>query len=125
MFRSLPLFLNGLLLLAVLGSAACSHCEETFVVPEDARYMCAGDTGGQLAAFINRCGEEEDPFAGCSPREQCSYVDEQGTACAYCLPREVAQHWIDNNCAQNCAIKEAPHNYSGVNFGSPFTITCR
>ncbi|HND29224.1 MAG TPA: hypothetical protein PLA94_04460 [Myxococcota bacterium] len=85
MFRSLPLFLNGVLLLAVLGSAACSHCEATFVVPEDAQYWCTEDTGNQQAAFFNNCEEDEDLFSGCSPMERCNYINEQvpfvGTAC--------------------------------------------
>ena len=126
MCRSLPLFLTGLLILAVLGSAACSHCEETFVVPEDAQFWCPEDTGSPLPAFRNRCKEGEDPFGGCSPQERCSYPNEWGAACAYCLPRQKVQSWIDENCSKLCSIEEDVPQNGAVGFdGNAFYMKCQ
>ena len=126
MFRSLPLFLNGVLLLAVLGSAACSHCEATFVVPEDAQYSCPEDTGNQQAAFFSNCEDDEDLFDGCSPMEQCSYINEQVPACAYCLRRKIVQKWIDQNCKNSCWIEESRFQSGTINISDDgFYIKCR
>ncbi|HND29225.1 MAG TPA: hypothetical protein PKY30_08090 [Myxococcota bacterium] len=126
MFRSLPLFLNGVLLLAVLGSAACSHCEATFVVPEDAQYWCLEDTGSPATAFRNRCEEGEDPFGGCSPRERCKYPDVGETFCGYCLPREKVQNWIDEHCSRSCWIeKDLPRNGEVGIDDDAFYIKCK